>query len=527
MDPAILQMWLSLWRLFTIIGTYLVTKQFGLILGILAGLVFYAGHEQLEEVYGKDESKDAASTKSSNDKYFNRIKINDHARQYDDSFKWINDILMELWLNNQKFAENFLRNEWPDIIHKVCKNLPSLFHEITLETFYIGDNPIEIHNIHVWEEADDIVLDMDIKYEGNARVTIKFDTIALPVTIQDIRIQSAKMRMVLKNVTHQLPIISAVHFAFIEPPQFDWTIDSFVHLDCIDKRSFDLIRSKLINRIVLPRKLILPVEMPLEIMQKLNNHFAFKTNVSNQEALMLKPAHVVKITVLKIKNMVVRGTTIVCRYGEKNHFGTYTDPSKIEFTCYFPIEYVHRQKLQIEVTDGHTMIGEFEENFETILKTKTSAWYGLENCQGQIKLNFENFKIPETNEIIPMAEPFGVLSLFLKNFRCSEERKCKPVIYVNLEQSDVILNEEYTSLVPFSSSHTDRRINEGTLFCIENILDENSVIKFKIWDSKNWMWLGQEIIIKIRDLIGKPFQEIDLEMDHEMVLTFVTALYHK
>ena len=68
MDPAILQMWLSLWRLLTIIGTYLVTKHFGLILGILAGLVFYAGHEQLEEVYGKDESKDAVST--------NRIKIN-------------------------------------------------------------------------------------------------------------------------------------------------------------------------------------------------------------------------------------------------------------------------------------------------------------------------------------------------------------------------------------------------------------------------------------------------------------------
>ena len=82
-------------------------------------------------------------------------------------------------------------------------------------------------------------------------------------------------------------------------------------------------------------------------------------------------------------------------------------------------------------------------------------------------------------------------------------------------------------MVPFSSSHTDRRINEGTLFCIENILDENSVIKIKIWDSKNWMWLGQEVVIKILDLIGKSFQEIDLEMDQDMVFTFVTALYHK
>jgi hypothetical protein len=85
-----------------------------------------------------------------------------------------------------------------------------------------------VQEITTWIEKKDLVMDLTITYSGNAMMKVSFDerVISVPVTVENVSITSAKMRIVLKNWTKHLPIISGLHFAFLEPPNINFHISN-------------------------------------------------------------------------------------------------------------------------------------------------------------------------------------------------------------------------------------------------------------------------------------------------------------
>ena len=518
----------SLWEILTILVIYILVQNSSFFLVVIpASVIMYAGHVYLEE-----QVKDTIEDGNDN----NQITDDD-----EDDFDWINDISKVLWLQHRQLAEDIFRQDiWPIVLRDCCKTFRSYFNKITLEEFYIGDTPIEIIDVQVWNgNDDDIILDLEIKYEGNAIVTMKFDGgaahgifMAIPVTVQDICIQSAKMRLVLKNVNHQLPFVSSLHFSFVEPPKFRWTITNWSELasiPCMAQMTMDFAQSKLIDRLILPRTLILPVEMPtFDMFGDLNSHFSFKTNVFNCIKIIRKPVQIVTITVLKSDLEINHFNGFISvKYDGHNFNQKFTSEPKY-YKFHLPVEYVNQkhQNLQIALLNSHKgIVGQINVNLTKILATRASQhWYGLEGMDSRLKIRFEVSNELKTNGKVSTTKPFGILSLFLKNFVGAKDQVYKPIVHVSLDQTGV--EASWKSLPPFSS-RPEHNLNEGVFLTIFDVTDKKSQIHFKIFDVKHEKWIGQERILHICDFLGsRPFQETELKVEKNVTLTLVATLFH-
>ena len=222
---------MSMVRLSIIILTYYAGRYLSIFLTIPLILIFYGVHETLDRSY---QVVDSTTVPVTTYPYEREGGIIGHFN-LKDSFKWLNMILKEFWAANRLHFEDRVKNHiWPLIVEE-CNVLCSFgmhWHSITLEKFTIGDIPIEICQIQAWEEKEgDLIIDLEIKYEGNACAQITFTgeiiKIAMPLTVQNIRIQSAKVRLVLKFENSELPIVSGINFAFLEPPQFEWNLSEW------------------------------------------------------------------------------------------------------------------------------------------------------------------------------------------------------------------------------------------------------------------------------------------------------------
>ena len=223
MDPMSWNMVMSMVRLSIIILTYSVTRYFCIFLTIPLMLIFLGIHETLDAIRQRQINE-----KGNQEDSFQGISI--------DSFGWVNMIIQEIWATKRLHVEDRVQNQiWPDIVEE-CNVLCCFgmhWHSITLEKFTLGDIPFEICSIQVWEENQlgDLVFDIEIKYEGNSCATIKFSgeiiKVPMPLTVQNLRIQSAKIRLVLKCVNFERRFVSGIHFGFLEPPQFEWNLSEW------------------------------------------------------------------------------------------------------------------------------------------------------------------------------------------------------------------------------------------------------------------------------------------------------------
>ena len=235
---------MSMVRLSIIILTYYVTRYFSIFLTIPLLLIFLGVHETLDRCQRQANDYQRYQLVDSTT-YVNEEGIIDRFNQ-EDSLKWVNMILQEFWATNRLHVEDRVKNQiWPVIVEE-CNVLCSFgmhWHSMTLEKITIGDIPFEICQIQAWEEKEgDLIIDLEIKYEGNACATITFTgeiiKMAMPLTVQNIKIQSAKIRLVLKFANPQLPVVSGINFGFLEPPQFEWNLSEWNgwHLiPCADK----------------------------------------------------------------------------------------------------------------------------------------------------------------------------------------------------------------------------------------------------------------------------------------------------
>ena len=138
----------------------------------------------------------------------------------------------------------------------------------------------------------------------------------------------------------------------------------------------DYLSLNLINRVVLPRMIILPVELSDWMIKKLNAKLAIKTNFDGKN-LMLTPHCLVKVAILRADIAVVHnGNTIKCKFDGKLYSGTYDNPKNLNFKCCFPVQHTRSQNLQISVSNGEKIIGVVNESIEDILASERSEnWY--------------------------------------------------------------------------------------------------------------------------------------------------------
>ena len=146
----------------------------------------------------------------------------------DDSFDWLNEIIATIWNNYREFAENNLRtNCWPSLRDELM-DVPfrNIWKDVILDTCYIGDQTPKIKKIESWSLNNDLFFSLSFTFDSNAFFRIIFATkhLQFPMTLENIIVKKANIRLVLKDFQWKIPFASGIHFAFVEHPIYDWDL---------------------------------------------------------------------------------------------------------------------------------------------------------------------------------------------------------------------------------------------------------------------------------------------------------------
>ncbi|KAK8385307.1 hypothetical protein O3P69_012262 [Scylla paramamosain] len=117
--------------------------------------------------------------------------------------KWLNKIIHQLW---------------PYIGEYVYDTLKFYMEPLWFDDISIGDTPFSLNNIKVLDTTEEIVLDMNILYRGNAKITT-----GMALHLNNLKIEG-RMRVVLKPLLPQIPFIGGLQVSFLEEPDITFTI---------------------------------------------------------------------------------------------------------------------------------------------------------------------------------------------------------------------------------------------------------------------------------------------------------------
>ena len=141
------------------------------------------------------------------------------------------------------------------------------FQELVLHEFSIGDVSPKLLNIESKIEDTDVIIDCNISYHGNTFINLGFDIkiAEVPAKVDSIKIDQAKMRIILQDCNSRYPFFSQMKFAFVEDPipKCDWDIHNLAGIADIpgfDQLILHFISEKFKKKLVLPEMITIPIK---------------------------------------------------------------------------------------------------------------------------------------------------------------------------------------------------------------------------------------------------------------------------
>jgi len=154
----------------------------------------------------------------------------------------------------------------------------------------LGKVPIVLDNIVVHELRDGTVkFDLDITWDSDSDIQLKADYVG-SFGVKSIKL-NGRMTFLLKPLTNALPIVSAIQYAFINPPilELDFTgLANIADFSVIDKTIRSIMHDVMANMMVLPNRKL----------YKMNAASDFRTYYQH-------PIGVARITCMSGRNFVV------------------------------------------------------------------------------------------------------------------------------------------------------------------------------------------------------------------------------
>ncbi len=507
-------------ELMAIFVVFFATQNLSYPLTIFLTLITYCAYVQAQDV----EKRKTKSVKNEKKRRRNKSQ---------DSFKWVNDCIEIFWLSHRKTArDKFSSWLWPIIVDEINDaHISYLWKGLSLDKFYIGDEPPRLTKVSAWAEGEDLLFDLEVTYDGNAffKASIDMEIFKIPITLQNVTVSSAKMRLVFKHCMPEPPFVAGVHFGFIETPQCDWDIKGLAgvaNIPGFDELILHILNVRLTNRVVLPHMLILPFIMPKKLTQILlkGRQKKEKSEMLGLTA-MLKPLGMIRVVALRGSNFGVlpKRARIEISLGDLKVEQSLQDDADWNVEGIFPIEHCHEQRVIVHFFDGKTSAFIVESVERIARQGLLCHWYQLLERQGKILLRFEAIAITNARRAIFETRAYGVISILLKTLE-SRREKTRPVVYLYLHEGQM-KERKWSSLEPLCSSK-NQEINEGTLLFVRNVLDAKTALKIRVWDARKLRWLGPEIEMNVKKLLQRPIEHVERFLENDVKFTFLISLFH-
>ena len=166
--------------------------------------------------------------------------------EYD--LEWLNHLIKIVWQEVSPTAFILTKQEiWPIIDEKLSDKIP-LLKDIELTDLDIGLEPVKIKSIGISKHDQTLILDCTLSYFGSAhgKILLKNGPVQVPVGLKDIRIEDAKIRLIVEHESDEFPFISKISFTLLETPKWDFDLTNMGGIANLP--GFDWVTAKVVGK---------------------------------------------------------------------------------------------------------------------------------------------------------------------------------------------------------------------------------------------------------------------------------------
>lgn len=194
---------------------------------------------------------------------------------------WLNSVMGQLWPRVNKALSSMGRQQL-DPLMKDSK--PSWITSVQLDRFDMGDNAPQVSGVKVYQAeaagADEVILELDFGWTSDAEmslivhpmphqawlatpvVEVLSKLIVVKVGVEKLTL-NGRIRLTLKPLMDEMPIVAAMQVAFVEMPNFNFDLTLYGgdigFLPGLEAWITAVIKDSVLSPYVLPERYVIPV----------------------------------------------------------------------------------------------------------------------------------------------------------------------------------------------------------------------------------------------------------------------------
>ena len=179
---------------------------------------------------------------------------------------FITTICAQAWSPIKQATESELLKQLPPIIDKLK---PPFLTSITFTRLDLGNIPPNIPGVRLQQAADDnaneLMLDMEVEFSGNPQIIIEASTgpVAVTVRVEDFFFRGT-VRALLKPLIDEIPCFAALSVSLVTAPTINFKLNtvgvSVMAIPGLNDALYALIKTQIAAFVVWPKKIVIPLK---------------------------------------------------------------------------------------------------------------------------------------------------------------------------------------------------------------------------------------------------------------------------
>ncbi|XP_064472124.1 extended synaptotagmin-2-like [Ornithodoros turicata] len=135
--------------------------------------------------------------------------------------EWVNKILGQFWPYVGDYVKDLITES---IEPSIRSSLPAYLQSFKFERIDLGDQPPRIGGVKVYKEnvsRNEVIMDIELFYSGDCNFKVKVK--GFKAGIKELQIHG-HLRVVLRPLTKEMPLVGGVTAFFLSPPAIDFTL---------------------------------------------------------------------------------------------------------------------------------------------------------------------------------------------------------------------------------------------------------------------------------------------------------------
>lgn len=182
--------------------------------------------------------------------------------------EWLNRVVDQLWPSIGHFITHLLTTEIEPLIKRSLETMA--FKDFRINHVLLGNIPPRIGGIKCYDKMtarNEIIMDMEVTWAGDCEVQVSIK--GIKASILDLYVHG-HLRVVLKPLIHNLPLVGGIQVYFLNSPNVDFAVGGLANVTDLPGISGILRRvivEQLANFIVLPNMVSVPFvhNIPMKI----------------------------------------------------------------------------------------------------------------------------------------------------------------------------------------------------------------------------------------------------------------------